>query len=95
MIEIETREDLLEAKARHRNLVLRNWLNGIFMIVAAVAMIGIFVYRNSPQRLNQFYIIAVIAVIIKMVEAILRMPGILRKPKGLNKSIQKKTEDYD
>ena len=95
MLEIESQEDLAEAKARHRNLVLRNWLNGIFMLLAAVAMAGIVIFRHEPSRLNMALVLGLIAVIVKMAEVIFRMPGVLRRPKGLQKSQQNISEDYD
>lgn len=55
------------------NLFLRNILNSIFIIVALVAMIGILV---DNTRAMLWYSVGLFAVIIKMVEVVLRMPGI-------------------
>ncbi len=55
------------------NLFLRNILNSIFIIVALVAMIGILV---DNTRTMLWYSVGLFAVIIKMVEVVLRMPGI-------------------
>ncbi len=55
-----------------KNLFLRNVLNGIFMLIAAVGMIGMWLF---PDYTTHCYILCLIAVCIKMVEVMLRMPG--------------------
>ena len=55
------------------NLFLRNILNSIFIIVALIAMIGILVDSTHSML---WYSVGLFAVIIKMVEVVLRMPGI-------------------
>ncbi len=56
-----------------RNLFIRNILNALFIIVALVAMIGIIV---AKEYVMVWYSVGLFAVIIKMVEVMLRMPGI-------------------
>ncbi len=56
-----------------RNLFIRNILNALFIIVALVAMIGIIV---AKEHVMMWYSVGLFAVIIKMVEVMLRMPGI-------------------
>lgn len=56
-----------------RNLFIRNILNALFIIIALVAMIGIIV---AKQHIMVWYSIGLFAVLIKMVEVMLRMPGI-------------------
>lgn len=56
-----------------RNLFIRNILNALFIIVALVAMIGIIV---AKEHVMVWYSVGLFAVIIKMVEVMLRMPGI-------------------
>lgn len=55
-----------------KNLFIRNILNGLFILIALVAMIGILVAKN---HLMVWYAIGLFAVLIKMVEVMLRMPG--------------------
>lgn len=56
-----------------RNLFIRNILNALFIIIALVAMIGIIV---AKEYVMVWYSVGLFAVIIKMVEVMLRMPGI-------------------
>lgn len=60
-------------KRMTRNLFLRNILNCIFIIVALIAMIGILADKS---HIMLWYAVGLFAVIIKMVEVMLRMPGI-------------------
>ena len=55
-----------------RNLFIRNILNVLFIIVALVAMVGILV---SKEHIMVWYVVGLFAVMIKMVEVMLRMPG--------------------
>ena len=57
-----------------RNLYLRNILNTLFIILSLVAMIGI-VVSDKGRGLMVWYGVGLFAVIIKMIEAVLRMPG--------------------
>lgn len=54
------------------NLFIRNILNAVFMLAAAVGMIGMWLF---PEFTTYCYILCLIAVCIKMVEVMLRMPG--------------------
>lgn len=64
-----------ERKHKSKNLFLRNILNGIFILVALAAMIGILV---DDAHIMTWYAVGLFAVIIKMVEVVLRMPGLKR-----------------
>lgn len=55
-----------------RNLFVRNVLNGLFMIIALIAMLGIII---AKEYVMVWYAVGLFAVIIKMVEVMLRMPG--------------------
>lgn len=72
-------------KQRRRNsdnLFLRNVLNGVFMLMAATAMVGLLVTWHSPQQPVWCYVLGLLAVVVKMAEALLRMPGMKRTPRG-------------
>ncbi len=58
------------------NLFIRNILNSIFILVALVAMIGILV---DKAHMMIWYATGLFSVIIKMIEVMLRMPGIKNK----------------
>ena len=77
------RERITQQKKVGKMLYFRNILNSIFIILALVAMIGLLVSSKNP---NTFYIIGLVAVGIKMIEVVLRMP---LTPKNL------KTRNYD
>ena len=62
-------EEETEQRKMSRNLYLRNILNTLF-----VAMIGI-VVSDKGRGLMVWYGVGLFAVIIKMIEAVLRMPG--------------------
>lgn len=64
-----------ERRQKAKSLFLRNILNSIFILVALAAMIGILVDNN---HIMIWYGVGLFAVLIKMVEVLLRMPG-LRK----------------
>lgn len=69
-------ERQLSAMRRERKmLVIRNWLNGIFIVLALVAIVGVLIFKGGERGLYVSYGIAVLAVIIKMIEALFRMPG--------------------
>lgn len=61
-----------------RNLMIRNMLNAVFIIVAIVAMVGIVATSNSDKTML-WYGVGLFAVVIKMVEVMLRMPGMKKK----------------
>lgn len=58
-----------------RMLVIRNWLNSVFIVLALVAIVGVLIFKGGERGLYISYAIAVLAIIIKMVEALFRMPG--------------------
>ena len=68
-----------ERRKMSRMLYIRNVLNSIFIILAVIAMIGIGLSWGDVTP-SWCLIIALIAVIVKMAEAALRMPSMLRKP---------------
>jgi uncharacterized ion transporter superfamily protein YfcC len=71
------REERQRMKER-KMLILRNILNAIFMLLAAATMIGIWAF---PEYTNQWYILGLIAVCIKIVEVMFRMPGMKKNKK--------------
>lgn len=76
---IPTQRELEAARRQRRLLIIRNWLNGIFMVLATLAIIGVLVFKAGDIKLYISYGIALFAILIKMVEAIFRMPGIFNK----------------
>ena len=62
-----------------QNLFVRNILNAAFMLVAAIAMVGLIAYSDNPTISMWCYGLGLFAVLIKMVEVVMRMPGIRRK----------------
>ena len=60
--------------------------------LAVVAMAGIGFSWGSDNTYAWAYGVGIVAVLIKMVEALLRMPGLLRKPqaRGRGRNIDKK-----
>lgn len=73
--EKEIKDQLETLQKERRMLVIRNWLNGIFIVLALVAIIGVLIFKGGERGLYISYAIAVLAIIIKMVEALYRMPG--------------------
>ena len=71
----EIKAQLETLQKERRMLVIRNWLNGIFIVLALVAIIGVLIFKGGERGLYISYAIAVLAIIIKMVEALFRMPG--------------------
>lgn len=65
-------EQRRQKQQMNRNLFIRNILNVLFIIVALVAMIGILV---NKEHIMVWYVVGLFAVMIKMVEVMLRMPG--------------------
>lgn len=59
---------------RSRNLMVRNVLNALFIILAVVAMVGI-VVSDVNGNLMVWYAVGLFAVVVKMIEVVLRMPG--------------------
>ena len=73
------RDELQELRRQHRILVIRNWLNSIFIVLALLAIAGVLYFMAGERGLMISYGIGVLAVLIKMVEAMFRMPGIFNK----------------
>ena len=78
---MSNRIPIQDEKARRQRclLILRNWLNGVFMLLALIAIIGVLLFKVGDIRLYISYGIAILAILVKMVEAIFRMPGIFNK----------------
>ena len=75
-----TEKDELQAMRRERrNLIIRNWLNGLFIVLALIAIVGVLYFRAGERGLTISYGIAILAIIVKMVEAIFRLPGVFNK----------------
>ena len=75
-----TEKDELQARRRERrNLIIRNWLNGLFIVLALIAIVGVLYFRAGERGLILSYGIAILAIIVKMVEAIFRLPGVFNK----------------
>ncbi|MBO5133583.1 MAG: hypothetical protein IKB97_07255 [Bacteroidaceae bacterium] len=64
-----------ERRRMSRNLFVRNILNSLFILVAIAAIVGILIVPETSPYLNWCYGLGLIAVLIKMVEVVLRMPG--------------------
>ena len=73
------RDELQELRRQHRILVIRNWLNSIFIVLALLAIAVVLYFKAGERGLMISYGIGVLAVLIKMVEAMFRMPGIFNK----------------
>lgn len=75
-----TEKDELQAmRPERRNLIIRNWLNGLFIVLALIAIVGVLYFRAGERGLTLSYGIAILAIIVKMVEAIFRLPGVFNK----------------
>lgn len=75
-----TEKDELQAMRRERrNLIIRNWLNGLFIVLALIAIVGVLYFRAGERGLTLSYGIAILAIIVKMVEAIFRLPGVFNE----------------
>lgn len=70
---LQEKKQLRRKQRMTRNLFIRNILNALFMLVALIAMLGIVM---NKERAMVWYAVGLFAVIIKMVEVMLRMPGI-------------------
>ncbi len=69
----------VERRRMSRNLFVRNILNSLFILIALAAIIGVLVVPERSPYLNWCYGLGLIAVLIKMVEVFLRMPGFNKK----------------
>lgn len=58
--------------SKPRFLLLRNILNLVFMLMALVGMVGLIFFREYT---TQWQILCLLAVCVKMVEVMFRMPG--------------------
>lgn len=73
-----------ETKKERRLLFLRNILNGTFILLAAIAM-GFIAYswfKDAPNVRLYGIGIGIAAVLLKMVEATMRMTTMLQKPQS-------------
>ncbi len=73
------RERLDEGKTDDNRLFLRNILNSIFIILAILAMIGVLIFNSGTLWLSISYGVGIVAVLVKMVEVMLRMPGMKKQ----------------
>ena len=64
-----------EKRKMSRNLFIRNILNSLFILLAIIAMIGITVADKEGGYLMMWYGIGLFAVVVKMIEVMLRMTG--------------------
>lgn len=71
----ERREKLSARQAEKPFLFLRNILNGVFILLAILAMIGIAVFKNGTTEMTISYYIGIVAVLVKFAEVVLRMPA--------------------
>ena len=75
-----------ERRKMSRMLYIRNMLNSVFILLSVIAMIGIGLSWGDVTP-SWCLIIALIAVIVKMAEAALRMPSMLRKPQRHKRAV--------
>ncbi len=68
-------EQEAEKRKISRNLFIRNILNSLFILIAVIAMIGIAVTGKDDTHLMTWYGLGLFAVVVKMVEVMLRMTG--------------------
>lgn len=77
--EAQIQRQIEEEKRQRKLLIFRNWLNCIFIVLSLIAIVGVMYFKAGDVRLYYSYGVAVVAVIIKMAEAMFRMPGIGKK----------------
>lgn len=68
-----------ERRRMSKDLFVRNILNSVFILMAAVAMVGFAFSWGSPQPPTWCIWLGLSAIVVKMFEAMLRMPGMLKK----------------
>lgn len=68
-------EQEAEKRKISRNLFIRNILNSLFILMAVIAMVGITVTGKDDTHLMTWYGLGLFAVVVKMVEVMLRMTG--------------------
>lgn len=88
----EDREESMQDRRARRLFIVRNTLNGLFILLALAAMVGIGYYWYSDNTSVRLWSISIgiIAVLLKMVEATMRMSTMLQKPKGSSVHKRKK-----
>ncbi len=68
-----------QAQQRGGHLMLRNVLNAVFMLMALVAMVGIVASSQGSPLMMVWYALGLVAVMVKMVEVMLRVPFMKRR----------------
>ena len=68
-------EQEADKRKNSKNLFVRNILNSLFILIAVIAMIGITVSDKEGSHLMTWYGLGLFAVVVKMVEVMLRMTG--------------------
>ena len=58
----------------------RNVINGTFVVLASVAMIGLAVAWIGGKSARWCYALALVAIAVKMLDVFMRMPSMLRRP---------------
>jgi len=72
-------EQEAQRKRAKQGLFLRNLLNTAFILLAVAAMIGIVICPAGSKWLMIWYGVGLFAVLLKMVEAVLRMSSLTRR----------------
>lgn len=70
-----------ERRKMTKNLFVRNILNALFILLSIISMVGIAMTMSEPEIPMWCYALAIIAVIVKMVEAVMRMSENTRSPR--------------
>lgn len=68
-----------QAQQRGNHLMLRNVLNAVFMLMALIAMVGIVASPQGSTLIMVWYGLGLVAVLVKMVEVMLRVPFMKRR----------------
>lgn len=79
---------------KQRMLFVRNILNSVFILLALLAMVGMaYTWYVHNDRIRIFSIgLGIVAVLIKMVEATLRMTTMLRRPQASQHHVRSNKE---
>lgn len=64
----------------NQRLFYRNIINGTFILLAAIAMIGLGVSWTGATSPTWCYALALLAVFVKMIDVVLRIPDMLKRP---------------
>lgn len=75
-----------------RQFVVRQLLNAVFILLAIAAMVGLAMGWTGQRPTWTFHVMTV-AIIIKMVEAAIRMPNMMRKPQQPKRNKDAQTPD--